>query len=86
MGSNDEACLFVFLSLVQLLDARYPDSTVREYAVNLVMEISDSELAELLLQFAQVFFFECFFFHLKKVHDRFDLNGSFSLSLSAFEN
>jgi phosphatidylinositol-4,5-bisphosphate 3-kinase len=42
----------------ELLDSRYPDTTVREYSVQCLSGISDSELAELLLQFVQVLKYE----------------------------
>jgi hypothetical protein len=46
--------LLLIFSRDQLLDCRFPDTTVRQYAVNCLRSISDSELAELLLQFTQV--------------------------------
>lgn len=43
------------LQALELLDPRFPDTTVRRYAVNCLSTISDSELADLLLQLVQVF-------------------------------
>ena len=43
---------------IQLLDVRYPDTFVRQHAVQSLWNISDSELASLLLQLVQVLKYE----------------------------
>jgi len=45
---------------IELLDARYTDPTVREYAVNLLDELSDEEVEQIVLQLCQVLKYEAY--------------------------
>ena len=43
---------------ISLLDAKFPDERVRQYAVTRISQLSDDDLALYMLQFAQALLFE----------------------------
>ena len=45
---------------IQLLDAKYPDEHVRQYAVKRIAKLSDDEIALYMLQFSQALLYEVY--------------------------
>lgn len=43
---------------ISLLDAKFPDDRVREYAVKRIQELSDDDLTLFMLQFSQALLYE----------------------------